>query len=148
MKAITLGALLADASQAGAYFVDLRDREDLVEAANTLKYVVAPIDLKACTGDTDALERIADALAFPSWFGGNLDALEDCLNDLSWHAAEGYVLLLEHTGDWRAHEDNAFDVLLDILNEAAARWAQDRVPFWAFILLGAHELEQVEDAAG
>lgn len=148
MKAITLGTLLADASQAGAYFVDLRDREDLVEAAGALQYVVAPIDLKACTGDGEALERIADALAFPSWFGGNLDALEDCLNDLSWHAAPGYVLLLEHTGDWRAHADNAFEVALDIFNDAAARWAEDGVPFWAFILLGAHDLEQVEDAAG
>ena len=33
------------------------------------------------------LQRIASALGFPSWFGGNWDALFDCLADLSWQSA-------------------------------------------------------------
>ena len=33
--------------------------------------------------DKEALHRhIAEALDFPSWYGGNLDALHDCLTDM------------------------------------------------------------------
>ena len=44
------------------------------------------------------MERIAQALEFPQWFGGNWDALEDCLTDLSWSKAAGHVLLFEGAG--------------------------------------------------
>ena len=29
-------------------------------------------------------DAVAAALGFPDWFGHNLDALADCLRDLSW----------------------------------------------------------------
>ena len=38
MSDIELGSLLADATQAGAYFVDARDRESLVEAGGALQF--------------------------------------------------------------------------------------------------------------
>ncbi len=81
---VELGSLLADAEQAGAYFVDARDREALVEAGRLLRYTVAPVDLRACADLSAVLREIADVLQSPDWFGGNLDALADCLNDLSW----------------------------------------------------------------
>lgn len=145
MNAIELGALLADPALSGVYFVDLRDRESLMESGNTLQYLVASADLKGCTDTDGVLDRIADALEFPSWFGVNWDALADCLNDLSWLAAEGYVLLIEHIGEWRDRDDGGFETLIDVLDEAAARWAEDRTPFWAFVLLPGHELERLSD---
>lgn len=143
MSAMELGALLADPTQAGAYFVDARDRESLVEAGGALQYTVVPVDLRTCA-DTDAVMReIAEALRFPEWFGGNLDALADCLADLSWLPSEGYVLVLEHTADWRAQDPEAMGTVLEILNDTATRWAGDRVPFWAFLPVSAHELEAI-----
>jgi RNAse (barnase) inhibitor barstar len=143
MSAMELGALLADPTQAGAYFVDARDRESLVEAGGALQYTVVPVDLRTCA-DTDAVMReIAEALRFPEWFGSNLDALADCLADLSWLPSEGYVLVLEHTADWRAQDPETMSAVLEILNETATRWARDRVPFWAFLPVSAHELEAI-----
>lgn len=145
MSDIELGTLLADASQAGAYFVDARDRESLLEGGTTLKFAVLPVDLRGC-GDADAaMCEIADVLRFPEWFGENLDALADCLSDLSWFPAEGYVLLLEHTGDWRAQASDTFDTVLEILNQTAQRWAKDRVPFWAFLPVSARELAEINE---
>ncbi|TXH77641.1 MAG: hypothetical protein E6Q88_00770 [Lysobacteraceae bacterium] len=143
MSAVELGALLADASQAGAYFVDVRDREALIEAGGTLKFSVLPVDLRGCDHAQTALLSIAEVLRFPDWFGENLDALSDCLNDLSWLPAEGYVMVLEHAEDWRAREPDTFDAAVEIFNETAARWAEMRVPFWAFVPLPAKLLEEI-----
>ncbi|PRX47237.1 barstar (barnase inhibitor) [Prauserella shujinwangii] len=39
------------------------------------------------------LDAIAAALSFPDWFGRNLDALYDCLTDLSWLPTGEHVLI-------------------------------------------------------
>jgi RNAse (barnase) inhibitor barstar len=143
MNGIELGMLLADPSQAGAYFVDARERGSLVEAGNMLHFAVLPVDLRTCMDIQTAMGPIAEALSFPDWFGENLDALADCLNDLSWLPSRGYLLLIEHSGDWRAQEPETFQSVLDILNESATRWAQDRVPLWALVLLPSRELGEI-----
>jgi RNAse (barnase) inhibitor barstar len=138
-----LTALLAAADQAGAYFADTRDREDLVEAANTLQYAVVPVDLRGCEDGRAALAQIAETLRFPDWFGANWDALADCLNDLSWWPSPGYVVVLEHASEWRAQDRESFDTVLEIFGEAAVRWAETQVPFWAFYPLPTRELAQI-----
>ena len=145
MSGIEVGALLADASQAGAYFVDARDREALVEAGNALQFAVLPVDLRACSDAYTAMLEIAEALQFPDWFGENLDAMTDCLGDLSWLPSQGYVLVFEHTGDWRAKEPETFSTVLDVLNETAMRWAANRVPFWTFLPVSTRELEAINE---
>lgn len=42
----------------------------------------------------DLLQALATGLKFPSYFGFNWDALEECLCDLSWLDAEKGVVLL------------------------------------------------------
>ena len=145
MNDIELGTLLADPSQAGAYFVDVRDREALVEAGGTLQFTVLPVDLRACADADTAMCEIADVLRFPDWFGENLDALADCLGDLSWLPSEGYVLVLENTADWRAQESDTFDTVLEILNQTAQRWAENRVPFWAFLPVSTRDLAVINE---
>jgi hypothetical protein len=143
MSALELSALLADATQGGAYFVDARDRVALIEAANGLSFAVLPVDFTGCQGKAPALEAIAQALRFPDWFGDNWDALADCLDDLSWLPADGYLLLLEHCDAWREAEPEEFGVLLEILNETAQSWAQVGVPFWALTPLPATMLAEM-----
>ncbi len=145
MSDIELGALLADATQAGAYFVDARDREALVEAGRLLQFAVLPVDLRGCDDVGAAMREIAETLQFPEWFGENLDALADCLKDLSWLPSEGYVLVLEHTGEWRAQEADTFAIVLEIFNETAQHWAANRVPFWAFLPVSTRDLEAINE---
>lgn len=130
---IELGALLADASQAAAYFVDIRDRAALVDAANALDFNVAAANLVAADDKAGLLDAIAEALAFPDTFGGNWDALADSLGDLSWLPAPGHVLLLDHCTELRDAEPDDFATLLEILDEAAATHARAGVPFWALL---------------
>src|SRR5690606_36339092 len=83
-------------------------------------------------------------LSFPGWFGANWDALADCLGDLSWLLAPGYLLMIENSGTWRAAEGAEFDTLLAILNEAALEWRERNVAFWALLPLPSGELARLE----
>jgi hypothetical protein len=82
--------------------------------------------------DKDALLRqFAASLGFPDWFGGNWDALEDCLTDLSWHAAAGFVLLLPGADTLAALHADDYGVLIDVLASCAQYWRERGVPFFA-----------------
>ena len=133
MTGTELGALLADASQAAAYFIDVRDRAAMVEAANALDFHVATANLEAVYDKAGLLDEIAEALEFPADFGANWDALADSLGDLSWLPAPGHLLLIDHCSDLREDEPEDFATLLEILDEAARVHAAAGVPFWAVL---------------
>jgi hypothetical protein len=137
---VDLSGMLADSSASGAYYVAADGREALEEAAARLEFAFARIDLAGCTDREQVLARIARALDFPDWFGGNWDALADCLADLSWWPAPGYVWVLDHPHDWQQADPVGFDVLLDIGNDVAATWSEHGVPFWLLFPAPAEQL--------
>lgn len=143
MMAVDVREVLADPTQGGAYFVDAREGGSLAEAADALDFEVVHIDLGQRDDKDSVLQRFAQALRFPAWFGGNLDALADSLGDLSWLRADGYLLLIEHSDAWRQADDENFAAMLDILNEAAVTWGDQGVPFWALMLLPQQELDKL-----
>ncbi|MFC7613657.1 barstar family protein [Actinokineospora soli] len=51
------------------------------------------VDGSAVRSRSDFYEAVAAALEFPEWFGHNLDALYDCLTDLSWLPPGEHVLV-------------------------------------------------------
>jgi hypothetical protein len=138
-----LRALLLEPANNGAYFFDRNDREALVEAATEAGLHAAPVDFAGSTGKDDALARIAGALAFPEWFGGNWDALADCLGDLSWIGGEGLLLLFDEAWDWRERDGESFATLLDICGEAAQGWIRQRRPFWVVVPLAPEQLARL-----
>ena len=82
------------------------------------------VDLESCADKKEFLIRVSNALQFPEWFGNNWDALYDCLNDLSWWPAEGYLLVLENADEFLRHSPEAFAIAQSILSDAAAAWQQ------------------------
>lgn len=90
------------------------------------------IDLNSITTVPEALDALATSLQFPDWFGRNLDALLDCLVDLSWHTSRGHVLVLTGTATLAAADAEGLESLLEVLGEAARTWAMDKYPFWVF----------------
>ena len=40
------------------------------------------LDVSACESAEELYRALAEGLYFPAWYGGNLDALHDCLTDL------------------------------------------------------------------
>jgi RNAse (barnase) inhibitor barstar len=96
--------------------------------ATSLGLETVRVDLAGCEDKAGLLERIAAALALPSWFGANWDALYDCLLDLSWQPGQGWVLILENAHDLRRAAPDALDTALAIMNDAATAWQARGVP--------------------
>ena len=115
---------LRDPSRSGVYRVSRMDEvEDAVRGSDLALMRVAFADKAAL------LDNMASALGFPHWFGHNWDALEDCLTDLSWRDATGYVLLIESP---RPGDD--LSILVDILRSSAEFWAGRGKPFFALFV--------------
>ncbi len=126
---------LDDPQRAGVYAIGDGDAGGLAAMARDAGLRVVRIDLGGCQDKRTLLARLATQLDFPAGTGRNWDALSDNLRDLSWLPGQGYALLLEDAGPLREHAGTDFDTLLDVLQEASASWAEDDVPFWAFLAL-------------
>ena len=129
---------LGDAAKSGVYRASRVD--EILDATKGSALQVTRIDLAGAAGKEALMERVARALEFPPWFGGNWDALEDCLSDLSWSTAGGHVLLIEGAADISGNERG---ILIDILASAAAWWADRRRPFFAIFLDGPPTLPEL-----
>jgi RNAse (barnase) inhibitor barstar len=69
-------------------------------------------------------DEVGAALQFPDYFGENWAALEECLTDLAWLPAEGYVLLIVEPLAVLADENGeGLDVFQRIMVRASDRWA-------------------------
>ena len=115
---------LQDASRSGAY----RAGSDAVilEATRGSQIDVVPIELS-----NDVFGVVAKSLNFPEWFGRNWDALEDCLSDLSWRQALGYVLLFRN---FEALDQDQLGILIDVLASSAEFWAGRGKTFFAVFI--------------
>ena len=103
------------------------------------------IDLSDCTSKAALIERFAGAFELPPWFGFNWDALADCLTDLSWMAADGYVIVLEHADAFAAANPTDFATALSILQEAADSWREEGVPLWTLVGTGSDGIAWLQD---
>lgn len=73
------------------------------------------------------------------YFGHNLDALAECITDLSWMKASGYVMLVSASDRILFRENDKIEVLLDQAEWAGEHWAtpvrigqwwdRDAIPF-------------------
>ena len=130
MTDIELGTLLANPFRAGTCFVDDRERAAMAEAAAARGFAVVTADLRDANDKPALLDALAAALDFPPTFGHNWDALADSLGDLSWLPAPGYMLLLDHADGLRKAAPQDFNILLEMLEDAARSHATAGIPFW------------------
>ena len=96
------------------------------QRAESLVHPPAGFALKVIKGakcqTTDGLLReCARALDFPDYFGQNWDALEECLADLEWLPAKGYILLITDAAQVLP-DDEEYETFLEILRDAGEAW--------------------------
>lgn len=90
-----------------------------LEAANHSRFHTTIIHVRAEQTKEEVLGEFSRGLAFP-YFGGNWDALSDCLRDLSWIPNEARLIVVEV----ELSADRAVvSPLLSVLQAAGSFWA-------------------------
>ncbi len=133
---------LLDAAHSGTYRATRARETHAAARAQGLR--IARIACTGLGGKAALLRELAAALRFPAWFGGNWDALEDCLTDLSWMPAPGYLILIQCSGRL-AHDE--FAVLRDVLDASAQFWSAHGKPFYAVFVAGPESLPELGGAS-
>lgn len=105
---LSVAHILADPSFNGVYRLD--QPSDLLPT----------LDGRGLDGKAGLLSALGWALEFPDYYGANWDALEECLNDMSWR--EGAIALrIEHAD---ALGPELLSILVDIFTDAGESWRQ------------------------
>lgn len=133
MSNLSLKSLLGNAERAGPHHFPAASLANVQTAAKGLDFPFAHLDLAQARDKDDLLAALAIALKLPEWFGHNWDALVDCLCDLSWKPAPGYVLFVEGYDALRAALAGDFDTVVEIFAEVADYWREEDVPFWTLL---------------
>jgi len=129
--------LLPQPTHAGLYRLLPGTRKILEREARALGYAWLQADLDHLHDTTRVLEQLGTDWQLPDWYGANFDALSDCLTDLGWQEAPGYVLLVTGADALRTQNGQAWVVLNQVFADVVDSWREQGVPFWVFHDLAA-----------
>lgn len=74
-------------------------------------------------------DELSAALQFPWYFGGNFNAIEECLTDLDWLHGSAYTLIIADADALLADADAGdLDAFLALLGRVHALWARGGDP--------------------
>jgi RNAse (barnase) inhibitor barstar len=129
----SLQTILADTGKAGVYHMPQMDKAPIIAAGKANGYIAIRVDLSKADDRNELFATVAKALKFPDWFGNNLDALADCLGDMSWLPADGYLVLLEHCDRIHGTAEADFVNVLQVFQQVAEDWRDQGISFWCLV---------------
>jgi RNAse (barnase) inhibitor barstar len=107
------------------YLAEPVDTRSLQTLAKRSGFAYFHIDGKNIARKEQLLNHVATALHFPTDFGQNWDALEECLTDMEWVDADGYLIYYEHIEGLQSAHPDQFETLVEILRDAVSSWKED-----------------------
>mgnify|MGYP000092786931 CR=1 FL=1 len=120
---------LLGANRGGVWFLrDHADPKALQKLAKAAGFACFHIEGKNINRKEQLMNAVATALHFPKHFGNNWDALEECLTDLEWVEADGYLVYYDHIDGLLATHPDQFETLVEILRDSVASWKEDGEP--------------------
>ncbi|WP_067450643.1 barstar family protein [Actinomadura macra] len=133
-----LNELLADRLKPGVYqcraLPDAVAVTDWAERAELAGWRGFHIDGHRVRDKGAFLRLCAETFRFPSWFGGNWDALEDCLTDLSWTSARhGRVVLYESWSELAEADPESFRTAVGVFADVVEVWRDTPTPMTVFL---------------
>lgn len=100
------------------------------------------LPLNAVSSKKQFFDVCTRQLKLPSYFGGNWDALADCVRDLNWLKGAGFVLHIAGHDKFANASPDDYQTALAVLSEAAAFWKGKGTNGTPFVVLvdGATDL--------
>jgi RNAse (barnase) inhibitor barstar len=122
--------LLAGGTPPGVYrFLGRAAPETITGLAEAAGWRCFHVDGTQIASKPALLEATAAAVDFPAYCGRNWDALEECLRDLSWAPAKGYLILWDDARVLAKADPRAFATAADILRSVSEYWQSKGIPF-------------------
>ena len=90
-----------------------------------LQFAVRVVRGNKMTRLDDLFDEFAAAFQFPYYFGENYPAFDECLRDLGWLPAKGYVLLIPDSASLLSDESLERSTFIRILAQVCQRWATE-----------------------
>lgn len=106
------------------------DLEELAVSCQEQDFQLGYLDGSNITNKAEFLTACAAALKFPSHFGHNWDALEECLTDLEWLPGGGYLLLYSHPKPFAQKHPKDWKTLIEIFQSAIDEWNEADIPMY------------------
>lgn len=106
--------------------------QDLQEESVRLTHLFLHARFDGVSSKQQVLAQIAEAFHFPDYFGNNLDALADCLTDMTLDSQLGFVVVLEQLPKTPEFNGEVREILLEVFQDVAEFWADQNVPFRVF----------------
>jgi len=123
-----------NAANSGVYFdEDIAGVAEIGRVAESLGLTPFHLDLKGASTKQGFLKAAADVFRFPDYFGENWDALADCLIDLAWCKAKGYVILIENMESFTDMSPAEMGTACSIMEDAASHWKEQGTPFFVVL---------------
>jgi RNAse (barnase) inhibitor barstar len=117
---------LLEENRGGVFFLPNRvEPRSLQALAKRQGYAFFHIEGKNINRKEQLLNHAATVMHFPGHFGDNWDALEECLTDLEWVDADGYVIYYDHIDGLLEHHPDQFETLVEILRDSVKSWKED-----------------------
>ena len=107
--------------------------DQLFQIAEQHNFKLIHIDGTEISNKKIFLQKFAELANFPEYFGHNWDAFWECIVDLEWLPASGYIILYENPEIFIASEFSEWKTALDILLKAVDFWKSMEVPFYVFL---------------
>ncbi|HJT19823.1 MAG TPA: barstar family protein [Nitrospira sp.] len=98
-----------------------------------------------CSTAAGLFAEFARVMRFPDYFGHNWDALEECLADLEWLPAKGYVLLMTDSEQVLQDDEEEYATFIEVLSDAGEAWASGQAGMEAQPAKPFHVLLVVSD---
>lgn len=132
MSASRNAIAVMEAKRSGVYCAPV-SLDGLRMQAKTLNLLWLDMPLHIVSGKQQFIALCARQLKLPSHFGGNWDALADCLRDLNWLKGAGFVLHFAGHEKFANAAPEDYEIALDVLREAAAFWKSRGMPFFVLV---------------
>lgn len=136
--------MLGKPARAGLYACPEESARALFHAGPGVGLNAYRIDLGLADNASRLHHVLSHALHFPDWYGNNWDALTDCLTDMSWNEADGYLILIQRAEVLQRSDSESFATLIEILRETVAFWRDQNQPFWVLFIGDFPDLTQLE----
>jgi RNAse (barnase) inhibitor barstar len=119
--------------------LDLRGKIDSKELLEIQEFItkvdihVAKINYSKLSSINESklsiLEQLYQMFYFPDYFGMNWDAVDECIQNLSWLPAKGYCCFLINTDEFQFSDNENFKIMASVFEDASITWKHRDTPF-------------------